>query len=696
MSDTHNMIHSQQVDNAIQVGVLHGNVVLRGPAQTTIPRQLPMAPRWHVARERQLDELTTRVADARPLIVIEGIGGVGKTTLALHWAHRNATQFPDGQLFANLQGFHPQAAPASPGTVLRNFLVALGVDPTSIPADVDASSALYRSVLANRRMLVLLDNARDADQVLPLLPGTTSCPVLVTTRNRLLWLRTQGAVFLRLETMVDTDARSLFDHLLAGDAIRADPSAVTAIVHRCGGLPLALTIAAARVAEHPDFPVSELVTELDEEATRLSAFDAGEKSRSLRAVLSWSSGSLDQELIRSFRLLSAAPLIEFGVPAASWLWAVSPRDAVTRLRALETVNLVRQHQPGRFQMHDLVRLHASELAVENESRVALRRLIDCFAHTTRVADILLYPHRYACAPPDLAADCYAVELVDDPSAVAWFDKEHPSLVVLLQLARREKWHDAVWHIAHGLDTYQYRLGRLAENVISAGLGLEAADALGTARLRASALRQLGRAHTRSGEFTKAELCLTEALRIEELEGFTMGQAHAHHDLQRIYSLLGRHEDALRHCMSALQLYQAENNPVGSAHSLNAQGWQRAQLGDLALARLCCEQALSLHSAHGNVSGQASTSDALGRIARDAGDLERAVFHCTAAVRYAQQLGNRFAEADHAEQLAVVLMDKGEHDTAKKLLHSAHELFSAQYRVSDAERVLSRLGAATES
>jgi tetratricopeptide (TPR) repeat protein len=686
--DMRNVIRSRRIDAAIQVGVLHGNINVAGP---TIPRQLPMAPRWHVARERQLSTLTTGLTDARlPAVVIEGIGGVGKTTLALHWAHQNATRFPDGQLFTNLRGFDPHAAPAKPGTVLHGFLLALGVDPAAVPAEVDAAAALYRSVLAGRRIMIVLDNARDVDQVLPLLPGTASCAVLVTTRNRLSWLRTQGVFIVRLETMADADAQALLDHVLSSEAVLAEPAAVTAIVRRCGGLPLALTIAAARVTEHPDFPMSALVEELDEEGTRLNAFDAGDGANSLSAVLSWSSGSLGAEPARAFRLLGATPLVEIGVSATACLLAVPPRDAAGTLRALETANLVRQHRPGRFQMHDLVRLHAAELAAGDETRAALRRLVGSYAHTARIADILLYPHRYACAPPELPEGCHPVPLADDPAAVAWFDDELPALLVLHQAARCERWQEAVWHIAHGLDTYQYRLGLLAENIAASRLGLEAAEAIGSARLRASALRQLGRAHTRAGDLAEAESCLREALRIEEDVGFVMGQAHAHHDLQRVHSLAGRHVQALSHARSALRLYRAERNPVGAAHALNAQGWQHAQLSDFALARECCEQALGLHAAHGNVSGQAATCDALGHIARRAGQLDQAAEHYAAAVHHTRQLGNRFAEADHVERLAVVLAEKGEHDAARTMLRTAHELFAAQHRLADAERVLNRL------
>ncbi|MDX3663079.1 tetratricopeptide repeat protein [Streptomyces sp. ID05-26A] len=664
---------------------------MSGTRPLTTPRQLPMAPRRHVARERELGDLAAALEEGRPpLVVVEGAGGLGKTTLVLHWAHIHADRFPDGQLFADLRGFDPQTDPARPAAVLRGFLTALGVEPAAIPMDPDAAAALFRSAVADRRMMIVLDNARNTDQLAPLLPGTPSCAVLVTTRMRLSSLRVLGAHVVRLEAMDEPDARALLSELLPDRAVEREPEAVSAIVRRCGGMPLALAIASARIATHPGFPMSVLADELDDETTRLSAFDADDESASLRAVLSWSSGSLDDRLGRAFGLLGVTPLGEIGTAAAACLWAVPHREAVTTLRSLEAANLVRQHVPRRFHMHDLVRLHAAELQPGAESVWALRRLVAFYAHAVRTADILLYPHRHAFEVPSLPDGCEPVQLAGEPAAVEWFGLEHASIAALHQVAAGRGWHEAVWHIAHGLDTYQYRLGLLTENIASSRLGLEAATAIGSVRLRASSLRQVGRACTRAGDLEDAKHLLVQALRLEEEAGFLMGQAHTHHDLQRVLSLSGEHAQALSHAISGMELYRAEGNPVGEAHSLNAQGWQHAQLGSFALARECCEQALALHSAHGNVSGQVSTLDALGHIARRDGRLDLAAEHFAAAVRQAKKLGNLFAEAESAEHLADVLAQQGDAEKARQMLRAAYELFLSQHRVGDADRVRGRL------
>ncbi|GAA0638937.1 hypothetical protein GCM10010174_71150 [Kutzneria viridogrisea] len=689
--DIRNLVRSDQVGVAIQAGIVHGGLHVTGAQPLRTPRQLPMVPRWHVARERELGELSAALEERRPpLVVIEGAGGVGKTTLVLHWAHHHADRFPDGQLFANLRGFDPQVAPARPATVLRGFLTALGVEPAAVPADPDAAAALFRSAVADRQMMIVLDNARDTDQVAPLLPGTPSCAVLVTTRMRLSSLRVQGAHIVRLEAMDESDASALLSRLLPARAAERESEAVSAIVHRCGGLPLALAIASARVAAHPEFPMSVLADELDDETTRLSAFDADDESASLRAVLSWSSASLNDRLRRAFGLLGVAPLGEISVGAAACLWAVPPHEAAATLRSLEAANLVRQHVPHRFQMHDLVRLHAAELQPWAESVSALQRLVAFYAHTVRTADILLYPHRHAFEVPALPDGCHPLRLTDEPAAVAWFGAEHALIAVVHRVAANHKWYEAVWHIAHGLDTYQYRLGLLAENVASSRLGLEAAMAIGSVRLRASSLRQLGRACTRAGDLEEAERRLTQALSLEEEARFVMGQAHTHHDLQRVLSLRGEHEQALQHAISAMELYRAESNPVGEAHALNAQGWQHAQLENFVLARDCCERALALHSAHGNVSGQVSTLDALGHIARRDGRMDQAAEHFTAAVRQAKQLGNVFAEAEYTEHLADVLAHQGDAEKAHQMLRVAYDLFLSQHRMGDADRVRVRL------
>lgn len=700
-SDTPHTLNTHDVGTVLQAGAVHGGIHLYAKVddRPIIPQQLPTSPRWFVARQRELERLTSTVrtctsSNELGILVVEGVGGVGKTTLVLHWAHSSVDQFPDGQLYADLSGFAPFAAPVEPHTVLHHFLVAMGIDPPAVPADLDAAAALYRSVLAERRVLVVLDNARDVRQVLPLLPGMPSSVVVITARHHLAGLRMRGATFIRLDTLADVDARTLLLRQLPAETAIAEPAALTTVVQRCAGLPLALAIVAARTTDHPEFPISHLAHELQEEATGLSAFDAGDESANLRAVLSWSSSSLNEDEARAFRLLGTAPVTDIGITAAASVLAVPLAEATQLLRSLETKHLIRQHQPKRFQMHDLVRQHAGELAASCESfsdRIdALRRLACFYAHTARAADHLLYPHRFAVDPPRLPAGCQPQVLADEPAALAWFGEEHQQLLTVQRSAAREGWSELVWHIARALDTYQYRMSFLMDNIATSRLGVQAAEALGMPQLHASALRQLGRAHTRSNELSEARSCLEQALQLEIQTTNTLGQAHTHHDLQRALSFSGDHQRALRHAATAFNLYQAVHDPTGQAHALNAMGRQYAEVGQYERAREHCESALAMHRAHHNPSGQLATLDSLGYIAHRTADPVNALEWYTAALALAHELGNQFAKAEIVEHLAEVHHAHGDRDKALEYLRLAHELFARHHRMRDAERVGDRI------
>ncbi|MEU4526364.1 tetratricopeptide repeat protein [Amycolatopsis sp. NPDC024027] len=666
------------------------------------PQQLPMAPPWCIGREQELDELTrTLVASEAsagpPVLVVEGVAGVGKTTLALRWAHQHAEAFPDGQLYADLRGFDSRATPTPPETILRSFLLALRTEPNSIPPDPDAAATLYRSSVASRRMLIFLDNAWDADQVFPLLPGADSCAVIVTTRRHLPSLRLRGATSLRLATLSPAGARSLLNRYVTDRVLDADVPATTAVIQHCGGLPLALALVASRVADYPSFPMSALADELCEEATMLNAFNAGDDTSDLRAVLSWSVASLDDDAARTFRVLGLAPLSEFTAVTVVCLLGWPPEQARKNLRSLEVANLVQRYTPTRFRMHDLVRAYATELqGSENNLRYreeALHRMVDFYAAAARAADLLLYPYRTAASPSRAPSGTERFLPNDEPAALTWFDEEHQMLLAVQRTAMNEQWPEAAWHISHGLDTYQYRRGYSSENVATSRIGLAAAEATGSLRLRASATRQLGRAHTRVGDLQNAESYLLRALELEVKAGFTAGRAHAHHDLQRVYSLLGRYDDALEHATSALALYQLDKNPVGEAHSLNAQGRQHAQLRDFAAAESCCLRALELHIENDNTSGQIATLDSLGYIAAQTGNPQGAAKRYKHALALADEFRNYFAQAGINENLADALAELGSREAASEALRRAYELYAGQNRCAEAERVRARLSSA---
>ncbi|MFD0495965.1 AfsR/SARP family transcriptional regulator [Streptomyces rhizosphaericus] len=332
-----------------------------------VPQQLPLPPSPFTGRSRELDELDHILAsraDADRMVVIStlgGTGGIGKTWLALHWAHRHLEEFPDGQLYVNLRGFDPAVEPLSPTTALRGFLETLGTAPQAIPSDPDSQAGLYRSLVAGKRLLILLDDARDAAQIVPLLPGSPSCAVLITSRNQLTGLATvYGARPLALDVLSDAEARELLHHRLGAERVAAEPESVSALVRRCAGLPLALGILAARAATHPDFSLAVLADELSEDAAQLDVFDTGDVSGDLRGVFAASYRALAPETAQVFALLGLAPGPDISLRAAAALIGQPVPRTRALLRSIEAAHLVRQGPPDRYHMHDLVRLYAME------------------------------------------------------------------------------------------------------------------------------------------------------------------------------------------------------------------------------------------------------------------------------------------------------------------------------------------------
>ncbi|WP_107644986.1 AfsR/SARP family transcriptional regulator, partial [Streptomyces sp. Ru87] len=369
---------------------------------TPPPRQLPAPPPLFTGRDGELAALTAALApggdgaaaDALAIGVIGGIGGVGKTWLAVRWAHDHLDRFPDGQLYVNLRGFDPSAPPVPPASAIRQLLDALDVRPASVPPDPEALAGYYRGLLADRRMLILLDNARDAEQVRPLLPGGTGCTVLVTSRNRLGSLvTTHGARTLPLGSLPAPEARALLTRHLGPQRIAAEPDAVSALLEHCAGLPLALGVVAARAAAHPGFPLAGLAGELRESADRLDALGDADLTADLRAVFSSSYHALGEEAARLYGLLGLVPGPDCGLHAAASLAATTPARARVHLRELEAAHLVEQHAPGRYRMHDLVRLHAAERGnpegPDDARDEAVRRLVDFHLHTGLAANRLL-------------------------------------------------------------------------------------------------------------------------------------------------------------------------------------------------------------------------------------------------------------------------------------------------------------------
>ncbi|MGW0277907.1 NB-ARC domain-containing protein, partial [Streptomyces sp. NPDC003006] len=410
------------------------------PPEVTAPaapvlRQLPAPPALFTGRTRELNALSATLegqGDRGGTVVISaigGTGGIGKTYLALHWAHHHTERFPDGQLYVDLRGFDPSGEPMASTVALRGFLDALGVESAAVPGDAEAQVGLYRSLVVGKRILVVLDNARDTAQVVPLLPGSPSCTVVVTSRHQLGGLVTAYmAKPLTLDALSEAEARQLLARQLGEDRLAAEPQAATAILERCAGLPLALSIVAARAATQPGFPLAHLAEELAETSTRLDALDAGDLSADLRAVFACSYRALEPAAARAFVLLGLAPGPDISLRAAAGLMGHTVPRARVLLRTVEAAHLIRQHTPSRYQLHDLVRLYAAERGHHDLDQprctAALRRLADFYLHTAHHASQLLDPHgtlELGLDPP--AAGCTPHRVADAATAREWFAAE---------------------------------------------------------------------------------------------------------------------------------------------------------------------------------------------------------------------------------------------------------------------------------
>jgi len=374
-------------------------------SRPAVPRQLPAAPAWFVGRRHELTALAAavnRAAGVMAIAAITGAGGIGKTSIALHWAHQHVDEFPDGQLFVDLRGFTPGEEPLTPAAAIRGLLAGLGVGPERVPLELDAQIGLYRSKVADKRMLVVLDNAASAAQVAPLLPGSAACTVLVTSRDRLAGLvNTYGAQPVSVTGLPAVEARALLAARLGTARLTAEPQAVDDVIAHCAGLPLALSIMSGRAASQPELPLEDLAAELRDATARLAALDDG-PSASMPAALARSYAALQPDQAVTFALLGLAPGPDISVPAAAALLDLPPARAGALLRALDRVSLVQQLVPGRYRLGDLARLFAADRARRDlpaaDQVAALRRLADFYSRTALTCDRLPRPHR---APLDV-------------------------------------------------------------------------------------------------------------------------------------------------------------------------------------------------------------------------------------------------------------------------------------------------------
>jgi DNA-binding SARP family transcriptional activator/Tfp pilus assembly protein PilF len=672
-------------------------------ASTVKPRQLPAAPRSFTGRARELARLSAAL-DEQPesggtlaISAIGGVGGVGKTWLALHWAHQHIDRFPDGQLYINLRGFDPAGEPVPSRTAVRGFLDALGVAPAAVPADEDAQTGLFRSLMADRRILILLDNARDTAQVLPLLPGSPTCVVLVTSRQQLTGLiSAHGAHPIELDMLSLDESRDLLARHIGYTRVAADPEAATALLARCAGLPLAISIVAARALIEPDLPLAVLADELSDASARLDALATGDLTANVRAALSWSYDALDGEAARALSLLALAPGPEIGIPAAASLTSL-PTDRVRAvLGDVKRAHLLQHNATDRYRTHDLVRLYATERAhrdLSPEDRAAaLRRLVDFYLCTAHAADHLLNPERVPIELDERYTGGEPLPLPDRTTALAWFVREHACLLAALRLAAAQGWDIQVWQLAWALDTFHNLQGHTHDQIAIWRLAIAAAQRLGDPSIRSRAHCWLGYALAQVHGTTEAVEQLHHALALTEQSGDTYGQAHTHYVLAGAWGLCGDDRRALHHAECALSIFRTLDRPSALGRALNAVGWFHARLGEYAEARASCLASLALHRRTSSGSFVAAALDSLGYIAHHTDNHHQALDYYHEALALRRDQGSTYAEAGTLDRLAQVHLALGRPDQARDTWNRALRLYKAQHRLADAERVARELAA----
>lgn len=613
------------------------------------PRQLPAAARHFAGRAEPLDALNgllhaTDRTSAVMIAAITGTAGVGKTALAVHWAHQVADRFPDGQLHVNLRGFGPAGPVLDPGDVVRRFLDSLGVPVHGIPADADALAALYRSTLAGRRILILLDNARDGAQVRPLLPGTPGCLVLVTSREPLTSLvAAEQAHPVPLGLLAPDEAEDLLARRLGRARIAAEPVAVKEIISHCARLPLALAIAAARAATGR-VPLPELAAQLRDPDHRLGLLNAGDPTTDIRAVFAWSYLALTPPAARMFRLLGRHPGPDT-TPAALAGFTAAPVPEVRRLLAeLVRANLLTEPAPGRYACHDLLRAYAQDLGDDSDGSAATARLLDHYLHTAGAADRLLYPDRdpVVLGPPEPGSA--PQHLADRQQALEWLAAEHIVLLSTVDHAADRGYDRHTWQLAWTLTGFLERHRRWSDLAAVAELAVAAAGRQADPHASALAHRALARAHIEIGRYGDARANLGAALDLATRAGDRLGQAHTHHHLAYLWEHQRGYARALGHTRQALMLYRAADHRRGQAAALNAVGWYHAQLGDHATALTACRQALALLEELNHRPGQAATWDSIGYAYHHLGDHAHAAGCFRQALTLCRDLGERYQEA----------------------------------------------------
>jgi DNA-binding SARP family transcriptional activator/Flp pilus assembly protein TadD len=658
---------------------LHRQILATGPvpppgarpagagAVAAVPRELPGPVAQFVGRAAELAELTelldracTEAPQTLVVSAIVGTAGAGKTALAIQWAHQVAHRFPDGQLHVNLRGYDP-GPPTPVADALAGFLRSLGVAEQDIPAETGDRAARYRSLVAHRRLLIMIDNAGDAEQVRPLLPGNPSCVTVVTSRDALAGLVARdGARRLDLGALPSADAVELLRALIGG-RVDAEPDASATLAGYCASLPLALRVAAERTAAAPGVSLAEVTSELAAHHERLDLLDAaGDQLTAVRAVFSWSVRHLDDEAARAFRLLGLHPGTDFDAYATAALADASLRQARLLLDRLRRAHMVQPAAAGRYCMHDLLRAYAAEQAAQawsgQEREAALTRLFDHYLATAAAAADVLFP-----GDPDqpvLPPLAGPVPPITSPvAALAWLDAQRSTLVAVAARAADHGWPRHA--IGLGATIFRYvDVGYFSDAAAVHGHARRAAVLCGDRAAEAAALTMLGAADAAVGHLGRATSHLEEALALCREEGDSTGEARALGNLGVAEYCRGRYRQSADCHRKALAIYLRIGDDAGEARALHALGVVELRRGRLEQAARHLRRSLALFRAAGLRSGEAHVLNQLGELELRQGHYEQAAGHLSQSLRLGREIGGRLCQAHALAGLGIAELRQG--------------------------------------
>ncbi|MEU8939066.1 BTAD domain-containing putative transcriptional regulator [Streptomyces goshikiensis] len=713
------------------------------PRATEVPRTLPNDLTGFTGRERELGRLLERAAapadGATWIVAIDGMGGSGKTALAIRAAHRLAEAYPDGQLYIDLRGFTPGEQPRLPLSVLGALLRSLGVPGERLPEEADSRSCMWRGMLAERRMLIVLDNAADVAQVRPLLPASSNSLVLITSRTRMVEL--DGCDWMSVGVMSPPDSRALVREALGRSRTEREPEAVEALAELCGHLPLALRIATARLRNRPRWTVRHLVDRLADGTRRLDELRSGE--RSVEATLRLSYRAMRKEHRDAFRLLGLHPGAEIDVHSAAALLGCGVREAEDVLEHLLDAHLVGQHEIGRYAFHDLVRSFAQSPRGDDDNdndgdndtveTAATGRLLDHFFAVTEEACRFLYPGRDAVDVPFARPTGGLPPIGSAGEAEAYFDREYVTLLAAVARAQERGFFAHAVHLARNLVFHLNARSYLSEYAQAADLAVAAARRIGDpAQLRLSLSNQTV-SRAKLGRFREGIAAASEALDIAVSLGDRHGEAYCRDLLGMLHSCLGHLAAGRSHLERAVELYReagsnrqetyalcnlssvytwlgrhreaasAAERAVAISRRLGARNEEISALNDLAIARLAtrdhsaarsaAEQALELSDESRMPENLALTLALAADASLHLGRTRQAVAHADRAYGLIRAKGTALRQAVVENILGDVHCRRGEFDRALALHESAYELAAAiEYRI-EAARALRGMSAA---